>query len=579
MNATLGDFFAAAQQHMTAASYLSQQHLVTGPVVAAIGAARQLSSITTQLWEFLAAPASSAQARKRLFLGLADPSTVGHLRAADDLLRQSVEQMQHRTAERDDPLAAHLAAAAQMLGIGLDLLRTHYSIDADGTRIARSDWAHAIDSLEVQHALLHEITVHGLHLADVLARILPDMKRRRLPEAATVQAAIDQLRYLPDALPMVTAVQHRAGGHALLSTVPPRPSTAPVHPPEQAQGPEQLCQDIIDNAESLRALYTDPLYDSDDRDVLDIRQWQRIATGGAILSHTQLQLCQALITRALRLGARAGGHPQQLRAALADVHRISERSVLAWRSVSRAWTDLLTDVPITARSIAETHVEHLVIRMGRLLYANPRWTPARQDSAPVKDPADVAPTTETIAAISMAMYHVNECMAVVARTNLEHANDVMRAHDMLLLRSPRIAKRLHRTAPVTSVYRQARTVLACYRSLISEAMASSSAFGQAALLATPPEHRSEFVGPIMDLQRRSDRRGLARMFDDADEQQWPDQQPASITRAPQRSPAPRSGIPASGVTDGAQPAGTAVPYEPPDDDGPAVDRTNWRTGL
>ncbi|MBG0825846.1 hypothetical protein HS048_34755 [Planomonospora sp. ID91781] len=574
MNATLGDFFAAAQQHMTAASYLSQPRLATGQCVAAIGAARQLSSITAQMWEFLSVPASTNQARERLFLGLADLSTVGHLRTADDLLQHSVEQMQHRAVERDDPLAMHLAAAAQMLGIGLDLLRTHYSIDADGTRVARSDWARAIDSLDVQHALLHEITVHGLHLADVLERILPTVKRRRLPEAATVQAAIDQLRHLPDALPMVTAVQHRAGGHALLSTVPPRPSTAPVHPTEHTQTPEQLCQDIIDNAESLRALYTDPFYDGDDRDVLDIRQWQRIATGGAILSHTQLQLCHALSARALRLGARAGGHPQQLRAALADAHGVSERSVAAWRGVSRAWTELLTDVPVTARSTAEEHVEHLVIRMGRLLYANPRWTPARRDAAPAKDPADVAPSTETIAAISMAMYHVNETMAVVARTNLAHANDAMLAHDMLLLRSPRIAKRLRRTAPAPSVYQQARTVLASYRSLISDVMASSSVFGQAALLATPPERRSELVGPIMDLQRRSDRRALARMFDDADEQQWPDQQALGITQAPQRSAAPRRGI-----TGGGPQTGAAVPYTPPGNDGPAVDGPTWRARL
>ncbi|WP_433358606.1 hypothetical protein [Streptosporangium sp. CA-115845] len=93
MNATSGDFFAVAQRHMTVASYLNHHHLPTGTAVAAIGAARQLSSITAQLWEFLAAPASTRRARERLFLALVAPRTIVHLRAADDLLPQSVKRM------------------------------------------------------------------------------------------------------------------------------------------------------------------------------------------------------------------------------------------------------------------------------------------------------------------------------------------------------------------------------------------------------------------------------------------------------------------------------------------------------
>jgi hypothetical protein len=72
-----------------------------------------------------------------------------------------------------DPLVAHLAGAASALTAGCDLLRTHFTTSADGTRAGHSDWSAVITSVSFSRALLEEIAGWSQQLALLAARLTP----------------------------------------------------------------------------------------------------------------------------------------------------------------------------------------------------------------------------------------------------------------------------------------------------------------------------------------------------------------------------------------------------------------------
>ena len=70
----------------------------------------------------------------------------------------------------------------------------------------------------------------------------------------------------------------------------------------------------------------------------------------------------------------------------------------AWQRVDRMWDAIITESRLL-QSPAMTEASDLVLRMGRLVWDNPRWTPARCDRAPRRSPAALAAGPAAITAV------------------------------------------------------------------------------------------------------------------------------------------------------------------------------------
>jgi hypothetical protein len=90
----------------------------------------------------------------------------------------------------------------------------------------------------------------------------------------------------------------------------------------------------------------------------------------------------------------------------------------AWQQVDQAW-DLLSTESKLLQTPAMTEATDLVLRMGRLVWDNPRWTPARSDRAPQRIPAALAPGATTFTSVLAAAHQAIDALARVAVTDIQ----------------------------------------------------------------------------------------------------------------------------------------------------------------
>jgi hypothetical protein len=64
-----------------------------------------------------------------------------------------------------------------------------------------------------------------------------------------------------------------------------------------------------------------------------------------------------------------------------------------------------------------TDASDLVLRIGRLTWDDPRWTPAHSRRAPLRPPAQMAPDTDAVRVVIAAVHQAVDAMAVVAEAD------------------------------------------------------------------------------------------------------------------------------------------------------------------
>ena len=79
------------------------------------------------------------------------------------------------------------------------------------------------------------------------------------------------------------------------------------------------------------------------------------------------------------------------------------------------------------QTAAMAEASDLVLRMGRLVWDNPHWTPARSDRAAQRTPAALAPGPAAINAVIAAAHQATDALARVAMTDIEAARAADRA--------------------------------------------------------------------------------------------------------------------------------------------------------
>ena len=90
------------------------------------------------------------------------------------------------------------------------------------------------------------------------------------------------------------------------------------------------------------------------------------------------------------------------------------------------WNAVITERRLlSTRAMSEA--SDLLLRMGRLVWDNPQWTPARADRAPRRDPAALAPGNAAFTAVVSAAHQVADALARVALTDADTVQAAARA--------------------------------------------------------------------------------------------------------------------------------------------------------
>jgi hypothetical protein len=524
MPTVLGDFLAAADEHLQAA------------VVVGDGQVTELPSITRELHRLVAVmshylddltPYDAADAAVRKNLSAWKRVTIdadAALFAAADYLGRSVGEIGGQPDTTTSWRARHLAAAATQLQAGRDLLHTHRALGLDGVTRGRSEWALVVTSLPVTRALTSEIAHWSQQLAPFtawLASSAMSSSPRLMPAQAAPAAVYDGLagasQWLQVAGTAVLPAAHidpvRPTDSDLLCAIPPA-LVPPRHRPDAVgESVTELCHGITISAVRMRAVVRNEHERATWSPAITSGGWQWMAQAAAITSHLSELALRSIATRAAELPA-SPVIPEHVSEA-AD-HTVPMRA--AWHRVDQGWDILVTETRQVMRTPVMTELSDLLLRMGRLVWDNAHWTPARADRVPRRLPADLAPDADAIRAVVAAVHQAVDALAGLAIIDLKAVTAADRARRLyvpsrLVPEHDDVTRRFV-TAPAVQLralqdaYQEARNASIMARLPLDEitiaarapsmplALARAAAFDQASRGSQPDDN--DFLNPPPD---------------------------------------------------------------------------------
>jgi hypothetical protein len=417
MTAVFGDFLRPAGEHIAAAVAI-QHELAAEATFGVIGHFGRLLSTFAGYLDSLPVPDEFEAAMAEGISPQAQTALDARI-----ALRRGAHSMRHAmttlgTADIDDahPAAQHLSAAADLMAAGRDLLQTHFATGPAGTREDHSPWAPVIISPPVTAALLSELADYALRLAPWTARLSVTATMGRDAPAATCLALLtaSHSAWVAGATIQAAHRHHPPPPQArrLLGAIP-----ANFPPPRQAPSSGEqlpdLCHGVVVTAERLRHAtlavprhaYWSPAATS--------AAWRKHALAAAITGHASDLILRALAERATQLAA-SPAICEQLHEA-ADATR---QAWPAWRAIAHHFDIVSTG--ITGRPgpdpVAADFTD-LVLRIGRLAYHNPHWTPARAHASHPRDPAGLAPTPLGLTPVLAAVHAAADATARITATD------------------------------------------------------------------------------------------------------------------------------------------------------------------
>jgi hypothetical protein len=421
-----GDLLDAASEHLEAAITADDHRLADPPAV--VPPLHRLVTILSHYIDDLT-PCDEIEAVARTDLHvwervIIDTGSALHI-AADCLNRSGAGA----DPDPGDPVtqlppsqARHISDAAAALAAGRDLLYTHIVLDPDGLVQDRSEWAPVVTSLSVTHALANEIAIWSARLAPFTAWLAGSATSPKLGRLADQPSAwsrrgelLSASRWLRTAgaalRPVLDVYPVRAADVELLYAIP-----AAVPPPRQPPGSDsesiaELCHGITISASRLRAAVHRGRDQTGWSPDATSGRWQWIAQAAAVTSHLTELALRSLATRT--------DHLTSLPVTRAQLHGAADAMIAmrtAWQRVDLMWTTIITEQRVP-RTPAMAEASDLLLRMGRLVWDNPQWTPARAARAARRDPAALAPGTATFAEVVSAAHQAADALARVAITD------------------------------------------------------------------------------------------------------------------------------------------------------------------
>ena len=434
MTALFGDFLGAGRKHLDAAVAAGEGQVVSLPAV--VPPLHRLVTIMSLYLEDLAL-CDDIEAAGRTDLNVWERAVIdtgAALRIAADCLHRSVADLNPggQVSEPAPSRARHLAGSATELVAGRDLLYTHIVLGPEGLAHERSEWAPVLTSLAVTRAIANEITMWSARLVPFTAWLaglaMPHTSRHSADQLLALSpreelaSASQWLRAAAAALrPALDADPVRAVDAVLLHAIPAAfpPGRQPLG--SAAESITELCHGISVSASRLRAAaHRGPDRVSWAPDVTS-GGWQWMAQAAAVTSHLSELALHSLATRA--------GQLTSLPVTQARLHGAAESMIVmreAWQRVDLIWNAIITEqrlLPTPAMSEAGD----LLLRMGRLVWDNPQWTPARAHRGPPREPAALAPGPDGFATVLSAAHQAADALARVAVTDTATVEAAARA--------------------------------------------------------------------------------------------------------------------------------------------------------
>jgi hypothetical protein len=423
--AVFGDFLAVARQHLEAAVAVRGNEVTSLSAVA--GKLARLVSVMSRYCDDLA-PYDEVEAAGRDDLHpwerAATDSRAALRIAAGCLRRASAGADGDLLSGTASPRARQLEAAATELAAGRDLLHTHLATGPDGQMLERSEWASAVTSVPVTRALADEIGQWSLRLAPFTMWLASSAAASALADGPGQAAPVPARTELATANQWLQAAS--VAVRPALQTDPVRPADAELlcaipaamvpqrRRPSGAEPVAGLCDGIAISAARLRGA----MRDSKDRARWSPNAtsggWQWMAQAAAVTSHLS-EL--ALRTLAARVGELPGSPASE--AQLGDAADFLVGMRAAWHQVDRMWDMMITESRMLTTQ-AMTDASDLVLRMGRLAWDDPQWTPARSRRALLlRSPAALAPGSDAVSAVVAAVHQSVDALACVAKADMD----------------------------------------------------------------------------------------------------------------------------------------------------------------
>ena len=421
MAPVFGDFLAQAHGHVAAAVSIPQEL----PDTAKSGAIRELDHLVTTLARYLADiplpgefhPGTAGGGSAHGTRVVLDARIA--LRRSAQVLHSAAAPLNETRAGHTHPAAWHLARAAGQLAAGRDLLHTHFASDpSTGTRARASSWANVIRSQPVTDALLSEVGSLAAELAPWMMRLSLESPPDSVMPATAGLALHDASRWVwTAALKLETRSRQQppAGdGRLLLAAIPANlpPAYRPVAGTETMP---DLCAGVLTTAARLQ--YAAAAFARTARWSAQATSmsWRRDALACAITADSSEVILRGLAQRAaaLNLGPATQAH-------LDNSARALKLACTAWRAITGEWGLLSTGITRGAGvSPVAAEIDDLVLRIGRLAYANPGWTPACSHTSLARDPAALAPGAGDLLTVLTSVHHAADTLTQVAAADAQ----------------------------------------------------------------------------------------------------------------------------------------------------------------
>ena len=427
--ATLGDLLRSAGGHLDTAAGLPDAALLDGSVIAVTRqACRVVAAMSHYLDDIVPYSDYEKAARPRMepwMRAAVDAREALTLVAANlDPDASSPGSASGHGAAAADPLEASLTRAATSLIAGRDLLHTHFVTGADGIRSGHSDWSAVVTSVPVTRALLDEIASWSRPLAILAGQLtLASAADPAIPVPVREGLARSR-RWLLVAGAAIKAGQRdhpvTAMDIALLHAIPAN-ALPKRRAPGEAEPAAELCEGIAASARRLRLIAHRTAGQAAWPPKATAASWRWTAKAAGIICH--------ISETALRPLADGAGHTTGQEIGGAELDPATEavaHTGARWRQVAAAWNLMTTETHgLNAPGITDTG--DLVIRLGRLVYGDPQWTPSRPQHAQRRDPADLPPGPASAAMIVAAVHEAADALACVAAAELQAVEAASRA--------------------------------------------------------------------------------------------------------------------------------------------------------
>jgi hypothetical protein len=370
--ASFGDFAADATQHLQQLRWLRRPSDVTDRAIARDVVA-DLSRAVHPLVGFAedacrALDAEYLAGDRQLGVWIRAATQAREALAAAETALSATNGLENgASADRRRRGSVHLRAAARSMTLGRDLLHTHDAIHGGHMTVAGSEWTPVISSAPVACAILHETGGWARQIAGY-AYPLSATASCPVPEGRTLSTVGKALSQVTWAIGEAQERRPVRREHVtLLHTIPVNTSPA-ARLPTGLESVADLEAGVISTAERLRFAA---------RHVPPEAPWSRPLTRETL---RQTAGCCAVSASNMRIMLRtlAVQHSRpraELRASLTKAAEAVDRSRAAWLAVTESWNSITTDTR-GSMGPAGTEAAALALWTGRLVYANPDWTPS-----------------------------------------------------------------------------------------------------------------------------------------------------------------------------------------------------------